>query len=153
MQRFITQIRLNHYDILSRIQRYYTSLLNKLSKCKIEYYVLAIKHAEMFSTKIYASCMYVLCNVCSEIKLWKYNNKITVVVCAVALKYERNYISMEWLHKQISINVLTNSLLSQEKWAISIDYRGDASQMRHNGRLWCYYALKMRITKSFSPKL
>jgi len=56
------------------------------------------------------------------------------VVRAVALKCERNYISVEWLHKQISINALTNSLLSQEKWAVSIDYLGDAPQTCRNER-------------------
>jgi hypothetical protein len=56
------------------------------------------------------------------------------VVHAVALKCERNYISVEWLHKQISINALTNSLLSQEKWAVSIDYPGDAPQTCRNER-------------------
>lgn len=71
-----------------------------------------------------------------KIKLWKCNNKITVVVRAVALKCERNYISVEWLHKQISINALTNSLLSQEKWEVSIDYPGDAPQTCRNEREW-----------------
>lgn len=84
------------------------------------------------------------------------------MVHAVALKCERNYISVEWLHKQISINALTNSLLSQEKWAVSIDYPGDAPQMcrnesereteRKRERDLCY-ALKMSQTIFFDETL
>lgn len=86
----------------------------------------------------------------SKIKLWKCNNKITVPVRAVALKCERNYISVEWLHKQISINALTNSVLSQEKWAgidrLSAEMHRKCTATR---RSW-YYALKMRVAKILS---
>lgn len=85
-----------------------------------------------------------------KIKLWKCNNKITVPVRAVALKCERNYISVEWLHKQISINALTNSVLSQEKWAgidrLSAEMHRKCTATR---RSW-YYALKMRVAKILS---